>query len=121
MKSSFTTAMLFASASLENIFTDAKIAKFGVITDIHLQPNYYPDRDSGNGHYCELDDPIAEEMAYFGRLGCDSPFNLVDTIMQKMSHDNPDLDAIFVPGDLIGHGIPVDTWEVDTLTTKEIE
>ena len=38
-----------------------------------------------------------------------------------MSHENPDLDAIFVPGDLIGHGIPVDTWEVDTLTHKEIE
>jgi len=33
---------------------------------------------------------------------------MVDIAMQKMKADNPDLDLILVPGDLIGHVVAVD-------------
>ena len=48
------------------------------------------------------------DQAYFGRSKCDVPYLMVDVAMQKMKADNPDIDFILVPGDLVGHAISVD-------------
>jgi len=33
---------------------------------------------------------------------------MVEAAFEKMAYDNPDLDFVLVPGDLIGHGISLD-------------
>ena len=70
-QASFVTALIASVAS-------ATKYKFGVFTDIHLQPNYLPDRPAGYPTFCgkakeEKDDEILDVNAYFGRMGCDLP------------------------------------------------
>ena len=72
------------------------------MTDIHLNPNYQP--DVSDVSYCIGEDK-AQQAAYFGRAHCDSPYLLVERLMQKMKAENPDLDVILVPGDLVTHGL----------------
>ena len=69
-KASFVTCLLASTAS-------ATKYKFGVFSDIHLQPNYMPDRPPSQ--YCEVAskgrfDEVLTENAYFGRIGCDVPY-----------------------------------------------
>jgi len=46
--------------------------------------------------------------AYFGQFFCDPPTELVDIMFSKIAHDHPDLDVIFVPGDLVAHAIALE-------------
>ncbi len=109
---SFNCLALAAAISAYSISqVEAKKYTFGVLSDIHLQPNYSPTGTVPN--YCEESSQtdssqLLNTVAYFGRLGCDVPETMVDAAFAKMAHDNADLDAIFVPGDLIGHGISID-------------
>lgn len=115
MKASFTAALLSAIAC-------AGRYKIGVFSDIHLQPNYLPDRPASQ--YCvksTSNDKIAAEDAYFGRLHCDPPHKLVETAFQKMNADHDQIDFILVPGDLIGHSISLDLSEVSEMTELEQE
>ena len=82
--------------------TNAKKVKFGVMTDIHLNLGYKADI-SGDS-YCEGFGK-ATEVANFGRAHCDSPTLLVERLMEKMKAENPDLDVILVPGDMVTHGL----------------
>lgn len=94
---------------LNQVEVEAKKYTFGVLSDIHLQPNYLPDRTVEK--YCEAssqNDKILDTNAFFGRLGCDLPISMVEAAFEKMAYDNEDLDFVLVPGDLIGHGISLD-------------
>ena len=71
------------------------------ISDIHLMPMYDP---KANG-YCWPANDRSDTVAHFGRLGCDIPEILVRTVFKRMAYENPNLDVIFVPGDLVGHCI----------------
>ena len=82
--------------------TNAKKVKFGVMTDIHLNQNYKP--DSSGDQYC-IGDKVADQIANFGRAHCDSPYLLVERLMQKMKAENPDLEVILIPGDIVTHGL----------------
>ena len=88
--------------------------KIGVLTDMHLQVNYLPDR--ATSQYCikqkdpSKEDVILPDMAYFGRWKCDVPQSLIEAAMAKMKADNPDIAFILVPGDIVGHGIDLDPW-----------
>ncbi len=62
-----------------------------------------------------------DDLAYFGRWGCDVPYSMVDIAMQKMKADNPNLDLILVPGDLIGHGISLELEGDQGLTPAQID
>ena len=46
--------------------------------------------------------------AYYGRLGCDPPAQMIDALLDKMSIENSDLQVILVNGDHVGHGIPLE-------------
>ena len=113
MSSKFLFALLAAAAS-------AKQYKFGVFTDIHLQPYYDPNLSSSQfcmpctGSHCP--DKKEEVPAYFGRMHCDSTFEMVVTAFDKMAADHPDLDFILMPGDMIGHEI---SQEFDTTDSLE--
>ena len=103
-KVSFVAAILAYAASAEKY-------KFGVFSDIHLQPNYVPNRPASQ--YCEAaaegkQDEVLTSYAYFGRMGCDVPYQMVEIAMQKMVADHPDISFLLAPGDLVGHDIPID-------------
>lgn len=57
-------------------------------------------------------------MAYFGRFGCDVPAAMVDRAFEKMAIENPDLGFIIMPGDIVGHMIPIDLKEVKDITQE---
>ena len=82
--------------------TNAEKVKFGVMTDIHLNPNYKP--NISGDQYC-IGDKEDDQIANFGRAHCDSPYLLVERLMQKMKAENPDLEVILIPGDIVTHGL----------------
>ena len=96
-------------AALLALETLAEKIKIGVLTDIHLQPNYAPNIAVSPNFCCTStsnEDPTYEDnIANFGRFGCDLPYAMVERAFQKMAADNPDLSVILVPGDYVGHGI----------------
>ena len=104
---SFAQSLISAStlASLAN--TEA--IKFGVLTDIHLNPEYKPNLDVGHT-FCGPgpQESTAKDVANFGRPGCDSPKLLVKTMMKQMKEEHPDLEVILVPGDIVTHAFPSD-------------
>ena len=65
--------------------------------------------DWRNPEYCMdgIETNTTDEIANFGRPGCDSPRLLVETMMKKMKEVNPDLDVVLVPGDLVTHALPI--------------
>lgn len=100
--------------------------KIGVLTDMHLQVDYLPDR-SPSQYCCKQNDPTKEDkimadIAHFGRWKCDVPQSMVDAAMAKMRAENPDLAFILVPGDIVGHGIDLDIvkdHDLDDVQIKE--
>ena len=42
-----------------------------------------------------------------GRAECDPPIQLLATMLAVMKQEAGQLDALLVPGDLVGHGIPL--------------
>ena len=104
----------FVSAGVAIIhLANAERVKFGVLSDIHLQALYQPDRPADKncippltGH--EDDHEKTDDLAYFGRLGCDLPAVMVEHGFRKMAADNPDINFMLVPGDFAGHYISLD-------------
>ena len=47
-------------------------------------------------------------IAPLGRKGCDTPLLLLHRVLKTMKEQDPDIEAIFVPGDMVGHGIAED-------------
>ena len=80
-----------------------------MLTDIHLNPGYVPELESNT--FCMSTEKAreADEIAEFGRPGCDSPRLLVETMMNQMRAQHPDLEVILVPGDLVTHAYASDT------------
>lgn len=78
------------------------------MTDIHINPGYYPNITADT--FCEMKPTgvnYTEELAYMGRQGCDPPIELLERILIKLSAE-PNLHILYMPGDFIGHGIPID-------------
>lgn len=94
----------------------AEKVKFGVLSDIHLQPYYNPKipqvSPAGDQYWCVpqedfvwYTDPVE---ANFGRLGCDLPALMIVRGFEKMSAENSDINFILVPGDFVGHELSMD-------------
>ena len=102
----------FVSAGVAIVqLANAERVKFGVLSDIHLQPFYRPDKPVDGNYFCvdqDFGDETTSDMAYFGRLGCDLPALMVERAFQKMSTENPDINFILVPGDFVGHELTLD-------------
>ena len=128
--SSFMSKLLAsATAALTLCVTqsDARLVKFGVMADLHLEPNYdpmvdnQPVQDGGRQTkaYCnskfngKLSNPHVHR-AEFGRARCDSSVHQIEVLMQKMKADHPDIDIMLVPGDLAGHSVIGGSWNIKT-------
>lgn len=46
---------------------------------------------------------------------------MVNAAMAKMKADNPDIEFMLVPGDMVGHGIDVDIWTDRTLDQAQTQ
>ena len=87
----------------------AKKIKFGVMTDIHMSSKYQPDIAAKPTHCAEGEGAIkTDDVANFGRIGCDPPHWLVSTMCNIMSSQYPDIDVVVLPGDWTGHGVSMD-------------
>ena len=104
---SFTQSLISAVALAT--LANSRTVKFGVLTDIHLNPEYQPHLDVGRT-FCGPGPQaqVSEHVANFGRPGCDSPKLLVETMMKQMKAEHPDLEVILVPGDIVTHAFPSD-------------
>jgi hypothetical protein len=69
---------------------------------------YFPDEASDGFCWPDGGGEKLEYPAYFGQFGCDPPVGLVRLIFEKMAHDNPDLDVIFLTGDVVAHAVPLE-------------
>ena len=80
----------------------------GVLSDIHINPFY---RDNITRlSYCEdngVKTRYTDQLAPLGRMGCDPPVELLRRFLVKINETEPDLDFLFMPGDFIGHAIPM--------------
>ena len=76
---SFTKSLISVALAA---FVNSKQIKFGVLTDIHLNPDYQADIEPKRT-YCNSGEGErkADNNAYFGRPGCDSPTILVENLM----------------------------------------
>ncbi len=86
----------------------SKTWKSAVLTDVHININYVPNITADT--YCELkpaNTQYTKDISYFGRLGCDPPPALLERFLQRINQTEPDLDLLFMPGDFIGHSIPI--------------
>jgi 3',5'-cyclic AMP phosphodiesterase CpdA len=88
--------------------------KMASISDIHFTADFDPTVNAGSG-YCRVGggDSKADLVANFGRMGCDAPELLVTTIFENIKNSYPDLDVIFVPGDIVAHKIAIEYGQPD--------
>ena len=49
----------------------------------------------------------AQSVALLGQMNCDPPISLLETMLKKLKANGEKYDAIFVPGDLVAHGVPL--------------
>lgn len=76
-----------------------------VMNDVHLDLDY-KERASPKTR-CRSLRIEDSTRAPFGRRGCDSPKELLDSTLQKMREVVPFPDVIIVPGDLVTHALPL--------------
>ena len=79
-----------------------------MLTDVHIDPHYQANVTVET--YCELSPRgynYTENVAHLGRLGCDAPIELLERVLYKMNQSEGNLDLLFMPGDFIGHAIPI--------------
>ena len=64
----------------------AKGWKAGVMSDVHIEPNYQPDITAKT--YCaknETNVVYTDQIAPYGRLGCDPPIRTLELILKRIS------------------------------------
>ena len=82
---------------------------FGVMTDLHMSLLYKSDIEARLS-YCEETTAAikSKDIAHFGRIGCDPPPLLVESMIKIMAEMHPNLDVILLLGDYTGHGSSMD-------------
>jgi hypothetical protein len=89
-----------------------------MMNDVHLDLNYDPYGSSKSA--CQLGKLKDDTLALYGRIGCDSPYALFKSGLDKMKEVNPKPDVILVPGDMVTHAIPKNNGIFDSNTYKEL-
>ena len=75
-----------------------------MINDVHLDLKYDPTVDVKS--HCQTGMTKDNTLALYGRHGCDGPFTLFKSALEKMKAVNPSPNLILVPGDMVSHTIP---------------
>jgi hypothetical protein len=86
-----------------------KTWKAAVLTDVHIDPHYQANVTAET--YCELKPQgynYTKDVAHLGRLGCDAPIELFERVLYKINQSEGNLDLLFMPGDFMGHTIPIE-------------
>lgn len=83
--------------------------KVAVLSDTHVNVNYQNNITADT--YCEKSGSTkmqyTDVIAPLGRMGCDPPVELLQRFLDRMKEGGAP-DVLFMPGDFIGHSIPVD-------------
>ena len=99
--------LALVSAAAIGFAQTLKVAQF---SDVHILPNYNP--SANNTCYCTKEctgtqkiNPDVASSAYapLGKIYCDGPYDMVEGMFQKLNLEIPDLDILFVSGDIVGH------------------
>ena len=90
-----------------------------IVNDVHLEPNYDPYVSKDHG--CQAGKPKGYSQALYGRPGCDSPYSLFISTLQKMKEVNPNPNLILVPGDIVTHSIPKNNKIFDENAYKKLK
>ena len=50
---------------------------------------------------------FTDQLAPYGRFGCDPPVETLELLLKRMRDQETNIDLLFMPGDFIGHAIPL--------------
>jgi hypothetical protein len=82
----------------------------GVFSDVHILPMYSP--TANNSCFCTNEcagyqniEPEMQSSSYapLGKLYCDPPWDLTEAAIQRLKLEAPDVDLLFITGDIVGH------------------
>ncbi|CAG2059286.1 unnamed protein product, partial [Timema podura] len=98
------------------------------VTDIHHDPKYATGTNTHCGEplCCRKDSPAFRRKkngaGYWGDYQCDLPFHFVDKMLREIVHKHPNIDYVYMTGDIVDHAIwqttPESNSEVITHVTK---
>nr|CAD7605999.1 unnamed protein product [Timema genevievae] len=98
------------------------------VTDIHHDPKYATGTNTHCGEplCCRKDSPAFRRKkngaGYWGDYQCDLPFHFVDKMLREIVHKHPNIDYVYMTGDIVDHAIwqttPESNSQVITHITK---
>lgn len=103
-------SLLLSSLLLAPSIAQNDSLRIAMLSDVHILPMYDP--TVNNTCYCSVGCPgiqklrhdvASNDTAPLGRLYCDPPQDLTEAVVQKLKLEAPDLDILFVTGDIVGH------------------
>ncbi len=74
---------------------------FLLYSDIHLDLFYKAEAASGKGSFCRNQSKLSTYNAPYGRIGCDSPFGLLNEVlnaMKQQANNLTNLDFVMLSG-----------------------
>ena len=104
----YAAALAASVALLQEV---AEALKVGHISDLHLLLNYDPLWGPYTDHEgdCVVDSGIPTDVkAPMGRYGCDSPSELIETMLDEFIISHGKQDVIVLTGDFSGHNVAMD-------------
>nr|CAD7195605.1 unnamed protein product [Timema douglasi] len=81
------------------------------VTDIHHDPKYAPGTNTHCGEplCCRKDSPASQTenngAGYWSDYQCDLPFHFVDKMLREIIHKHPNIDYVYMTGDIVDHAI----------------
>lgn len=90
-----------------------------VMNDVHLDLKYNPSVIVED--FCQNGGRKTSTLAPYGRKGCDSPYSLFISSLEKLKSVNPHPDLMLVPGDIVTHAIPRTDGKFDPLLYQQLK
>ncbi|XP_046327527.1 acid sphingomyelinase-like phosphodiesterase 3b [Haliotis rufescens] len=80
---------------------DGDIGKFWQLSDVHFDPDY--SQHGNSKKQCHFHNDSSGDPGYYGNYLCDSPYNLVESVIETMRHREAEPDFILWTGDTVPH------------------
>lgn len=98
----------------------ASALKIVTLSDPHMFPQYDPANSASGFCWPGSGEPL-DTPAYFGQVGCDPPVGLVRVMFEKLKNDHPDLEVMFLTGDLVAHAVALEPPPKKDFSTSSYE
>ena len=102
-------AILLKYLALSSFIGFSLAWRAAILTDVHIDPTYQANITEAT--YCSKKgdgkEVYTDQLAPYGRLGCDPPAATLELILKRMRDQEMGIDLLFMPGDFIGHTIPI--------------